>query len=187
MNSSEPGCARTRHLAQKPSVLVYPPSVLCSGIPCLANAYLIESLHNWSGHEYYPYIATDGGNMIDSMLAPYPQGHFYCPYHDPPCTRDEGIEAAAYGGSAICDGNEYQQNLLSAVTGNNVSQIRVNELLTETLSVRVLSLPDDLLCCCVASPKLYHSGVLLRASAGPLRLGALRPHGRAALPPVRRQ
>ena len=49
-----------------------------------------------------------------AQLAPYPNGHFYCPYHDPPCTREEGIEAAAYGGSAICDGNEYQQNLITS-------------------------------------------------------------------------
>lgn len=107
-----------------------------NGVPCLANGYLIDKLHNWSGHTYYPYIATDGGNMIDSMLAPYPRGHFYCPYHAAPCSRDEGIEAAAYGGSAICDGSEYNENLLSAVTGKNLTQARVNELLFETLSVR---------------------------------------------------
>lgn len=47
--------------------------------------------------------------MIDSMLAPEPSGHFFCPYHAPPCTREEGIEAAVVAGSDIADGNEYQQ------------------------------------------------------------------------------
>ena len=43
-----------------------PPQV--NGVPCLANSFLIDTLHNWSGQPYYPYISTDGGNMIDSMV-----------------------------------------------------------------------------------------------------------------------
>jgi hypothetical protein len=75
-----------------------------NGVPALANSQLIDQLKQWAGSNnvrticgVWPskcfssvifshvsstqlYITTDGGNMIDSMLAPKPAGHFYCPY-----------------------------------------------------------------------------------------------------------
>lgn len=92
-----------------------------NGVPCLANAQLINMLKGWAGSPSAIEITSDGINMIDSMLAPEPQGHFYCPYHAPPCSRAEGVAAAVQAGCDIADGNEYQQTLITALQNGNTT------------------------------------------------------------------
>ena len=94
-------------------------------VPCLANTNLIDTLRLWAagpaGDGAGLYVSTDGINMIDSMLAAEPDGHGFCPFHAGLCSRAEGVAAAVMAGSDVCDGNEYQQTLATAVSNGNVT------------------------------------------------------------------
>ena len=74
--------------------------------------------------------------MIDWMCRMEPDGHSFCPYHDPPCTRAECVEAAVVAGSDIADGDEYSAVLATAVTNGNLTLGDAQERLFNTLLIR---------------------------------------------------
>ena len=136
-----------------------------NSVPSLASSQLINQLRTWGGKDTL-YIATDGGNMIDSMIALEPKGHSYCPYHAPPCTRNEGVTLAVQAGSDIADGSEYESSLFDTVISGNLTLGEAQQRLYYTLLIRMrLGLFDDL------ATQPY-------AQIGPERLGA--PATRAA-------
>ncbi len=136
-----------------------------NSVPSLASSQLINQLRLWGGKDSL-YIATDGGNMIDSMIALEPKGHSYCPYHTPPCTREEGVTLAVQAGSDIADGSEYSSSLFDTVVTGNLTLGEAQQRLYYTLLIRMrLGLFDDL------ANQPY-------AQIGPERLGA--PASRAA-------
>jgi hypothetical protein len=106
-----------------------------NGIPALASSELINILKEWSGPNNM-YVTTDGGNMIQWMCEMEPEGHSFCPYHDPPCSLNECVEAAVVAGSDIADGGEYHDALLSAVLAGNLTLGDAQERLFNTLLIR---------------------------------------------------
>jgi hypothetical protein len=73
-----------------------------NGIPALASSELINILKGWAGEDQL-YITTDGGNMIQWMCEMEPEGHSFCPYHDPPCSLAECVQAAVVAGTGVAD------------------------------------------------------------------------------------
>ncbi len=106
-----------------------------NGVPALASSQLIETLRAWGGSNSL-YITTDGGNMIDSMCALEPDGHGYCPFHAPPCTRDECVTLAVQAGSDIADGSEYSESLADAVFAGNLTLGEAQQRLFYTMLIR---------------------------------------------------
>lgn len=136
-----------------------------NGVPCLANSQLIELLRTWGGPNTM-YITTDGGNMIDSMIALEPAGHSYCPFHAPPCTRDEGVTAAVQAGSDVADGSEYDESLYEAVLDGNLTLGEAQQRLFYTMLIRMrLGLFDD--------PQPFRDIGLERVGAADTRAAAL--------------
>jgi hypothetical protein len=122
-------------------------------VPCTASHPLTGALTDWAGltngraGEPLPpfYITSDGGNMITDMVNPEPDGHGWCPYHDPPCSVDEAVEAAADARCAIADGNEYNDHTVSSILNGNVTEAAIRLLVADTMRVRMrLGLFDNL-------------------------------------------
>lgn len=106
-----------------------------NNVPALASSELINTLKGWGGENSF-YITTDGGNMIQWMCEMEPEGHSFCPYHDPPCSLQECVEAAVVAGSDIADGSEYNDALAGAVTAGNVTLGDAQQRLFNTLMIR---------------------------------------------------
>jgi len=118
----------------------YPPgnSVVnvTGGIPCTLDKFLMDDLIFNQWNMTGGYITSDGGNMITDAVNLYPNGHSYCPFHDPPCTVDEAVEMAAYGRCAIADGNEYEDHTVSSVLNGNATMANLTSILYDALIVR---------------------------------------------------
>ena len=83
--------------------------------------------------------------MITDMVVPEPDGHGWCPYHDPPCSVDEAVKAAAEARCAIADGSEYNDHTVSSILAGNVSEASIRLLVADTMRVRMrLGLFDNL-------------------------------------------
>ena len=65
-----------------------------------------------------------------------PEGHSFCPYHDPPCTLNECVEAAVVAGSDIADGSEYNDALADAVASGNLTLGDAQQRLYNALLIR---------------------------------------------------
>ena len=74
--------------------------------------------------------------MIQWMCELEPEGHSFCPYHDPPCTLEECVEAAVVAGSDIADGDEYHNALATSVMQGNLTLGDAQERLYNTLLIR---------------------------------------------------
>lgn len=109
------------------------------GIPNTANGPLIQTLHSWREDVV---VITDGWNLIDWMLQPYDPhayddgGHNYCPYHAPPCSKEEGVAAALQAGVALALGREYYRSLQDAVVLGVVGVESVVAALRQALPLR---------------------------------------------------
>ena len=114
-------------------------------VPCTASHPLTGALTDWAGLTNGApgaplppfYITSDGGDMITDMVEPEPGGHGWCPYHAPPCSVDEAVEAAADARCAIADGSEYNDHTVSSVLAGNVTEAAIRLLVSDTMRVRM--------------------------------------------------
>jgi hypothetical protein len=74
--------------------------------------------------------------QIQWMCEMEPEGHSFCPYHDPPCTLNECVEAAVIAGSDIADGSEYHDALMASVLDGNLTLGDAQQRLFNTLLIR---------------------------------------------------
>jgi hypothetical protein len=82
--------------------------------------------------------------MITDMVVNN-SGHNWCPYHAPPCSVDEAVEAAADARCAVADGDEYMNHGLSSMAFGNVTEAAIRLLVSDTMLLRMrLGLFDNL-------------------------------------------
>jgi len=74
--------------------------------------------------------------MIQWMCEMEPSGHSFCPYHSPPCTLEECVEASVVAGSDIADGDEYKNAMANAVINGNITLGDAQQRLFNTLLIR---------------------------------------------------